>query len=399
MVALCILSHIGSGAAEAPNTGSAADVDGAMLEWLEQHGTTHSTVIRTPPGGERAVFATRDIEGGGVIARIPMKLSVMLEGSLDPDDYGWLKLAASLAADAADGASFHQPYYKAMPMLQSHLHTMHYVTFPPEYFPLLKSKPLEEMITEAQNDLNHYWEQNGDELSRKGVTIEGLKAACVTMATRMLMFDQQVVLHPLLDFANHWTNCTNDVEYKSCDGDGQGSDGAEDSGRPDGGDEGTELGLKGQCLYWTAGDSIKEGEEVCFHYDIRTPDQCFLEYGFILPDDPPGMSSIDGATFNWGQPPPSRVGGQLSAMRKELKRLEKRIKTLEGLGKQEAAMQVAPTDPGGGVLEGLKRLRQQRLTALGSEVKRLQESIEITEALIKSKAAAADGEGQSKEEL
>lgn len=373
-VATGILLYAG-GALAAPSS-----AEQVLVAWLEQHGTKHNLAIKTPAAGERGVYATKDVLKGGLLASIPLNMSVLIDGQLDPDDYGWLNMSASLAVEAADTGSFFKPYFEALPMLHSHLHTLHYVVFPPEYLPLVKSKHVESMITEAQNDLNDYWGRFGQELSQKGVTQHKLKAACVTMATRMLMFDRngqsQVVLHPLLDMANHFSNCTNELNYGPCpdinDGDGLGRLGTVETDMSD---------LRDICLYWTAGSDVKNGQEACLRYEIRTPDQSFFEYGFILPDDPPVMSSMDGAEFAWGEQPLSKVGGKLGTMKKELKHLGQRINTLEGVAKQEAAMKAAPTDPGGVVLEGLKRLRQQRLSALRIEVERLKESIKAKEAL------------------
>lgn len=372
-----------------------ADVISQMLDWMEAGAGwhfKHNVVIKTPPGGERGVFARKDIKSGSLVARIPMSVSFLFNETLDPDDFGWLNMSASLAVEAAKGTdSFFYPYLRAevLPMLYDHMHTFQYVMLPPEYFPLLKSKNVEEVIREAQQDLKDYWGKHGGVLSQQGVTLDGLKAACVTMATRVFAMpgndgDTQMLMHPLLDMVNHLSSCTTKVGYRPCPDD----------------DEADELGLSKEgetddtdvndlCLYWTAGDDIREGEELCLKYEVQTPDQAFFEYGFIMPDDPPAMSNMDAVKFSWNEKVPSKVGGKVSAMKKELKRLDKRIKTLEGAGKQEAAMKVAPGDPGGAVLRGLKRLRQQRLTALRNEVARLGESIAAREEAIEAKEAEA----------
>lgn len=341
---------------------------------MEVQGAKHSVVIKTPPGGERGVFANRDIKKGSIIALLPDKMDVVFNETADPDDFGWLKMASGLALDAANGDSFHQPYYRALPMLQDPLHTLHYVTLPPEYISLLKCKSIEESIHEAQEDLKIYWEKTGDELTQQGVTLDKLKAAVVTLFTRMISIaqegDDRAYFVPLLDFANHASNCTNDLEYKPCDNDpeysGNKVEGAADS--------------KEWCSFWIAGTDIKEGEEVCFFYKTDTPDKAFLKFGFILPDEPPAMSLLDMPNCGWERTYVSNINGPLSAMKKELKRIEKKIKVLERVVSEEAAMKVAPTDPGGRVLEGLKRLRQQRQTALGNEAAGLRESIRKKES-------------------
>jgi hypothetical protein len=68
----------------------------------------------------------------------------------------------------------------------------------------------------------------------------------------------------------------------------------------------------------------------------------------------------------------------------ESNRIKKRLAQLEAVAKAEAATVAASGDKGGAVLAGLKKLRQQRITALKEEIARLASRLE-------EERAAADG--------
>lgn len=360
--------------------GEAATPEQAFLQWLEQNGCQHSVAIRTPPGGgERGAFAGARILPRGLVARIPMRLAVMFP----PDYVAKEQLAILLAREAAGRGGELSRYLhpSILPMLFDRHHTVTYETFPQEYLHLANSQEMVDLINKSQQQTVDLWRQSEEGMAVAGLTFDQLKAAQNTIASRALsVFTEgdkpQLVMVPLMDMANHRSNCTTTLNYGGCSGPGG-------PGRAPPG---------GLCLYWRAGpEGFAEGEELCINYahGSLTPDKAFFEYGFILGDDPPALSRMDMAGFPWEDAEVEEFDGTVSALEKELMRVRERIALLDGAEQEEAATLAAPSDPDGSVLSGLKALRLQRLVALRREAKRLSGRIDFKRRAADAGAAGA----------
>lgn len=362
-----------------------------MLAWLVENGGEYCLEIRTPAGGERGVFADRRIPKDGVIARIPYGLTLVFP----PETRALAGLAHVLAreaAAAARGQSRLAPWLDALPMLRAVGHTTNMYNFPLEYLPLIKCKHMERLIASHLLNTAKYWEDNEAQLKAEGISFEQLQAALVTKSTRSFTVFQggasTSIMIPLQDFANHYDNCSNYWDFGRCDTVPEAV--AEDGGPLPVRDFSGESDPDRLCVFWRAGREILEGEELCYKYKTLSPDMAMFQFGFILPDDPPAMSLVDLEPFpddQFSKGAETRAfDGTTQQLKAERWRVKQRIKELEALAEEEAAMKPAPSDPTGAVLGMLKILRQQRLAALRNEAKALKDRVA-------SKAAAAAGSG------
>lgn len=220
--------------AAASEAAAAADAAVAgMLAWLRRGGA----VVNAEPGvsaaGVRGAFASADIPAGGLIARVPMRLTLQFRPVARPEDL--LAVAEWLAREKLNASGAFAPYLASMPTLADARHTLSYESFPLAYLHLLQdgggelvgengracgdnergreawaAVALSGSCTTASSSLAHplphfataatlatavqagyivekrsatlaYWAQHGARLLRDGVTLEALRAAVVTV--------------------------------------------------------------------------------------------------------------------------------------------------------------------------------------------------------------------------
>lgn len=352
------------------------------VSWLQDSGVQRRAVIATPAAGERGLYASKDIGKDHLIARIPMRAAYWFkegEGRFEV-------MAEALARDALDAQSPHAPWLGALPMLHGPSGVVTRYTLPREYLPLVGSKLLRENIAAIQDHLQQFWREHGARLAKEGITLDRLKAAIVTISTRVFSFDyrgsSRMIFIPFIDMTNHRNDCENYWEFGRCDFFEKDEYYNNNVDMQFYGNA-SNMAIKDLCFFWRAGTDIKAGSEVCHYYGPLTPEKAFYTYGYNLPDPEPGLSHMDCAGYSTDHiegalihKVPNIVDGPLHELQNELKRVSKRIKALEALADKEAAMKVAPTDPGGSALRGMKVLRQQRLLALRREAERLRKRIE-----------------------
>ena len=142
----------------------------------------HAT-IATRAGKVRTTWATKALKQHDLIAKIPMREDVAIWFPADYADFA--DLGAIVARELALGqSSAFAPYLAALPMLKAARHTASFETFPPEYLHLIKSDLMSKHITSTQAGTLDYWAAKGTDLIQDGVTLDLLRAALVTVATR-----------------------------------------------------------------------------------------------------------------------------------------------------------------------------------------------------------------------
>ncbi|GBF94239.1 hypothetical protein Rsub_06509 [Raphidocelis subcapitata] len=369
--------------------------EAAMIEWLKSKGGEINAEITARNGGPRGTYATRAVPADGILAKIPMSAAIWF-----PAEYeNFADLGARIAREVAKGAaSDYAPYLDALPMARDPLHTISYESWPLEYVHLIQSDLMSRHISSTQEGTINYWAKNGVALLEDGVTLDLLKAALVTIATRYFGITHKgvsaSVMIPLLDFANHYNDCTNYYEYRACDYRD------DEPNRDDGRWDADKVGRDQLCCFWRAGANVTAGQELCNRYGYMAPDQAFFQYNFIMPDKPPKLSRVDEAHFSndyiygaLAHAEPREFTGHVEALKEEMDRVASRIVALTAAAKAEAATPAAPSDRGGAVLRGLGALRLQRLDALETELTRLAGRVIEMEQEAASAAAPARPRG------
>lgn len=208
---------------------SADPADAALWRWLEAGGAR----LAFAPGFSRAAgvrggFATRGVPAGGVVLSVPARMLFWFpknwtnyavrgesEGENKRDEplsRVWpphpsallhrtqekhtltrpaprpAPLAAStqelgehLAMAAANASGPHAPYFRTLPTLADPLHTLSWESFPPEQLHLLQAPALAARALAKQAALLRHWAARGGAMRAAGVTLEGLRAALVTV--------------------------------------------------------------------------------------------------------------------------------------------------------------------------------------------------------------------------
>ncbi|KAI8469112.1 MAG: hypothetical protein J3K34DRAFT_424771 [Monoraphidium minutum] len=354
----------------------------AMIKWLEGKGGKFAVTIETPKsGGARGTYATKAVPKDGLLAKIPLSAGIWFPASYND----FAELGVITAREAAKKGGSFRPYLDALPMLRDPLHTISFETFPLEYLHLIQNDVMATHITSTQSGTHNYWATNGVELAEEGITLDLLRAALVTVATRYFGISHKgssaSIMIPLLDFANHFQNCSNYYEYRPCSlTDEQAHKAASGKATPE---EEAKWGADAVeqdevCCYWRAGEPIKAGQEACNRYGYMAPDQAFFQYGFNLPDEPPALSRMDQASYSseyiYGtkaHEEPEEFKGSADELEEEAARVTAQLELVRRGAKVEASAPAARGDPGGAVLSGLRALRRQRIEALEAELKRL----------------------------
>eukprot|EP00877_Chromochloris_zofingiensis_P014483 jgi/Chrzof1/9289/UNPLg00256.t1 len=328
----------------------------SLLDWVVQGGAKLHVTIGRNRNGLRGLIATSNISEGDVILSVPASRCLQLPVGGQTVE----SIVAEFARLRLNPNREYTPYFKTLP--SSADVALSYDTYPFEYLPLLESDVMVKYIREGQLALASYWVANALQLTKNGVTLQALKQSMALVTTRWFSFkaadgDQpDFYMVPVLDMANHYNDCANRYRRMPCPDD-----------------------VFSTCIVFLAGDHISAGEEVCNFYGYLTPDKALLNYGYLLPNTPGVLHTIDqhDHTFEQLYKPkhsaqPPLFSGSTMQISAELLRLQQLLTTLESHNEVVASKwPVSSDDPHGNMLQLIKQWRLIRQEAIQGEIDRL----------------------------
>lgn len=257
--------------------GAASNPD-ELFNWVTVHGGQLNVRLGRNAAGIRGLFATKAMKKGDKIMSIPSSIVLNIGG---PRDSFAVPVLFLLREMKTPNSRF-RPYFDSFP---SPSEVMDWYNFPSSYIPMLQSSKLEEqvsayhralktLLTGALDDKLEFTlkEMVGD----MAVTLEDLQYVASLSATRYLNMEprNRLLMIPVFDLANHYTNCTHWTQYPEA-----------------------------KNVEFIAGEAVPEGAEVCYGYGELRLDDALLRYGFLLPDEPPVLAAVDHHAFNGSEVP------------------------------------------------------------------------------------------------
>lgn len=308
--------------------------------------------------------------------------------ALTPADYLAMhcsELGLHLQRELNNPHSSFRPYLDILPS-EADLDSS-YETFPPDYLPLLESSALVRYTVDMNAFQSAYWGEHGLSLMQENITLNKLKYASALVTQRYLAYDGETYMVPLLDLANHQNSCPHWHKSDSC------------PGNP-----------SQRCIIWKAGGEVQRGEEVCNQYGYMTNDEALLQYGFILPDEPPDVFLADTAGFTYERMSQSKAlvkppefTGTPEELQQEFERLQISLTYFEHFNSLADSWPVSSQDKSGKLLGLLKAWRLERQRALRVEIARLEGLLGGSDSSMTHKqdvaAAAGEHSSSSKTEL
>ncbi|GBF89006.1 hypothetical protein Rsub_01505 [Raphidocelis subcapitata] len=378
--------------AAAPAARAQSGADAALWAWLTANGAALNFQPKVADGGVRGGVAVATIPKGGLVASIPMKLAIRF-----PANYAsFPELGELLALEDLKADSPFRPYLDSLPSLSDPHHTLAWESFPPEYLHLLTdSTPLVDQTVARQATLEQYWARHGARLAAKGVSLEKLRAALVTITARWFEGPSdgpdagQGALVPGLDSLNHRNDCPVSFSLLRCPPLRANTEaGADESAAA--------AALKAAqanevCVIARTAEEIPAGEEVCISYGNLAPDVTLLQYGFLPAGqelalsrvDERGASIEDVTTQKMHSPAPPKLTSAFATaqqLRTERARLAGILSHLRETEAVAAATPRAAADGEGKLLALVLKWRAQRAGALEAEVARLDKAVVEAEA-------------------